>query len=282
MTTPARANRAFFALPAGPPETVTVRTCTYRLEKVFKHDFFAATCLYATDEATDVRRVVVKFSRQHGFLGWPMAWLGEYLSRREVKVYSRLKGVKGVPRFMGWVEQGGYAIQYIDGRPMDHPPAPPKGFFEALRRIFDDVHARGVAYCDANKRSNILIDEAGRPWLIDYQISITNGDEFGPFISWLIKPTFKHMCHKDIYHLYKHKRRMAPDELTDEEDELSRARTGLHALHRKLSKPYRTWRRNFLAKRYRKGQLTSPTAELEDHIQPEKDSWREDEENSDN
>jgi hypothetical protein len=280
MATPLRANRAFFALPSGPPEAVTVQTLTYRLTKVFKHDFFAATCLYETAEATDIPKIVVKFSRQHGFLGWPVAWLGEYLSRREVNVYRKLKGVVGVPRFMGWVEQGGYAIQFIDGRPLDHPPAPPKGFFEELRTIFDAVHARGVAYCDANKRSNILIDQAGKPWLIDYQISIVRNDKLLPPISWIVDASFRQMCRKDLYHLYKHKRRMAPDELTAEEDALSRWRSGLHGLHRKLSKPYRTWRRKFLAMKYRKGQLQSPTAELEDHIQPEKDSWREDTDNA--
>ena len=79
---------------------------------------------------------------------------------------------------------------------------------------------------------------------------------------------------KDLYHLYKHKRRLAPNELTPEEEILSRNRSGVHLLHRKLTKPYRALRRGFLKKQFAKGSLKSPTADLEDHHQPEKDSWR--------
>jgi len=82
------------------------------------------------------------------------------------------------------------------------------------------------------------------------------------------------MMGKDLYHLYKHKRRLAPDELTPEEDALSRKRSGVHLLHRKLTKPYRALRRGFLKKQFEKGSLESPTAALEDHHQPEKATWR--------
>jgi hypothetical protein len=79
---------------------------------------------------------------------------------------------------------------------------------------------------------------------------------------------------KDIYHLYKHKRRLAESELTEQEREISLHRTGLHALHRWLTKPYRAIRRRFLGDKYRKGKLVSPTSQLEDHYQPEKETWR--------
>jgi hypothetical protein len=72
----------------------------------------------------------------------------------------------------------------------------------------------------------------------------------------------------------KHKRRLAPNELAPEEEALSRRRTGLHALHRKLTKPWRALRRRFLRRQHASGRLKSPTAELEDHHQPEKATWR--------
>ena len=83
-----------------------------------------------------------------------------------------------------------------------------------------------------------------------------------------------YIAHRDIYHIYKHKRRMCPQCLRPEERELSLSRTGLHALHRKLTKPWRYFRRWFLRKQYETGRLRSPTADLEDHYQPEKDGWR--------
>ena len=51
--------------------------------------------------------------------------------------------------------------------------------------------------------------------------------------------------------------------------------TRLHdGLHRKLTKPYRRLRRAFLRKQHETGALQSPTADLEDHYQPEKETWR--------
>jgi hypothetical protein len=131
-----------------------------------------------------------------------------------------------------------------------------------------------VAYADANKRSNMLVAEDGRPFLVDYQIAIRRRDDLPWPLGWIVGTAVTYVARKDLYHLYKHKRRLSPDELRPFEDAVSRSRSGLHWLHRKLTKPYRSLRRMFLHKRYVKGALLSPTAGLEDHHQPEKDTWR--------
>jgi hypothetical protein len=219
---------------------------------------------------------VVKFGRTQGFCGLPMDWLGRFNRDHEETIYRLLAGVRGVPRWAGRVGEIGYAIEYIPGHPLDHAPAPPAGFFDRLREVMDAIHARGVAYGDANKRSNILIGPGDQPFVIDYQISLRRRDD----LPWPLRPLIARVCdylrQKDLYHFYKHKRRMAPQELTAEEDELSRHRSGLHLLHRKLTKPYRSVRRRFLKGQAEKGQLISPTAALEDHHQPEKATWRPD------
>jgi hypothetical protein len=84
----------------------------------------------------------------------------------------------------------------------------------------------------------------------------------------------RYVADRDLYHLYKHKRRLAPAELTPEEGALSRQRGGLHALHRAVTTPWRSVRRWFLRRQYEKGALVSPTGQLEDHHQPEKATWR--------
>ncbi len=267
-------NAQMFALPKGPPQRVTAAGETYALTKVFKHDFYAATCLYESP-AADVRKIVVKFGRCGDFCGLPMAWLGEWFARHEGSIYAALAGVQGVPRWLGRVECGGYAIEFIEGRPLDHQPPPPKGFFDELRELFDAVHGRGVAYCDSNKRSNILIGPDDKPWLIDYQLSFTADGWPWPIRS-LRRAAFDYMCGKDIYHIYKHKRRIAPDELTDEELAISRQRKGVHKLHRKFTKSYRAVRRGFLKQQHQSGKLVSPTQSLEEHDQPEKATWRKD------
>lgn len=266
-----------FALRVPPPEMLEIGGKCYRLRRVFKHDFWAATCLYeidGPDKECVFRRIVVKFGRMQGFWGLPLSWVGTFLRRREELLYAAVKDIKGIPRWVGPVGRFGYAIEYIDARPLDHPPAPPEGFFDRLREIFDTIHSRGVAYCDANKRSNILIGPAGEPYLIDFQISIRRRDELPPPLRTMVGRFVDYMQQKDIYHLYKLKRRTCPDELTADEEALSRHRTGVHLIHRKLTKPYRVLRRWALHRLHAAGRLASPTESLEDHYQPEKESWR--------
>ena len=275
-------NTQMFALPQPPPQTLRLAGRNYRLAGVFKHDFFAATCLYelsaapsgASSVAAAHDRIVVKFGRSQVFVGLPMDWYARLMRDHEEAIYRRLGGLAGVPKWVGRVEPLAYAIEHIDGRPLDHVDVPPEGFFDRLREILDAVHARGVAYCDANKRSNILVTPAGQPYLVDFQISMGRRDDLPWPIRSIAAAIVRYFARRDIYHLYKHKRRLCPDRLRADEEALSRHRSFLHVVHRKLTKPWRHLRRWFLRGQYQAGRLQSPTADLEDHHQPEKEAWR--------
>lgn len=268
-----------FALSDSPPEELQAAGAAYRLTRVFKHDFWAATCLYETSAECGVRsagvpKIVVKFGRAQDFCGFPLEWTGKLLADHEEAIYAALDGLVGVPKWVGRLSPTCYAIEYIDAQPLDHLDAIPPGLFDRLRTVFDEIHARGVAYGDANKKSNILVTADGKPVLIDFQISLRRRDDWVWPVRNILRHVISYLQAKDIYHLYKHKRRLAPEELTEAEELLSRKRTGLHALHRKLTKPYRSLRRGFLQRQHTEGRLQSPTAELEDHHQPEKATWR--------
>jgi len=267
-------NTQMFALPKPPPETVKVAGCAYRLVHVFKHDFFAATCLYEAIAPAEIPRIVVKFSRTQPFCGVPLDWLGRLMRRHEEDIYRALADIEGVPRRVGRVDEASYAIEYVDAAPLDHLDVPPPGFFDRLLGVFGAIHARGVAYSDANKRSNILADAAGRPFLVDYQIAFRRRDDWPWPVRPLLALAVRYVQRSDIYHVYKHKRRLSPHEMTATERDLSRRRGLLHTLHRKLTTPWRRFRRRFLRKQYQAGRLESPTADLEDHPQPEKATWR--------
>jgi len=274
-------NTQMFALRRPPPERIELAGADYQLVRVFKHDFMAATCLYelvdwASAEVgrSAVPRVVVKFARRQPFCGFPLAWAGQVLRRNEQRIYGALRGVRGVPRWLGCVGESGYAVEYIECRPLDNAPPPPPGFFDELRKLFDAIHACGVVYVDSNKRSNILVGDDGRPYLVDYQISIRPREGLPWPLRAIVQAAVNYMAAKDIYHLYKHKRKLCPDALTDEEERLSHPRGWLHMLHRGLATRYRTVRRWFLRRQLRKGALVSPTEAIEDHHQPEKESWR--------
>ncbi len=266
-------NPRLFALPEPPPLQLTVAEEPWRLVRVFKHDFFAATALYASP-ADPTRRIVVKFGRSHSFLGLPLAWLGRWMRHREQRLHERLDGIEGIQRWLAPVGAGAYALHYVEGVTLDHLEAPlPPGFFDRLRELIDAVHARRAAYCDLNKRSNILLQPDGRPALIDFQISVA----YDPAAAWPVRLWTRlwlgALQRHDLYHLYKHKRRLAPDALRDHERALLR-RGPLLRLHRLLSTPFRRLRRQYLSRLHRKGELISPSAHLEDHHQPEKATWR--------
>jgi hypothetical protein len=267
-------NTQMFALKDGPPASVDVDGGRYVLKRVFKHDFWAATCLYSpADEGGGGKAIVVKFGRDHSFCGLPIGFYGRWLAAHERAIYARCRGVRGIPRCLGAVGDSGIAIEHVDAVPLDHVERAPEGFFEALREVFDAIHARGVAYCDGNKKSNILV--AGtRPVLIDFQIAIATRDDLPWPLRAVVAAAVRYMSRKDLYFLYKHKRKCGIEPLTAEEKALGARPVGLHRLHAKLTKPYRALRRRFLRSRHESGLLTSPSAEMEDHYQPEKETWR--------
>ncbi|MDY7009972.1 MAG: hypothetical protein SVV80_04385 [Planctomycetota bacterium] len=306
-------NTQLFALPAPPAAEIRVGGVAYRLLRVFKHDFFAATAMYEAIGSTGslpvwvspvapsgttsvplvdscgmpsasgtgetpvppvIPKIVVKTYRAQPFFGLAMDWLGRFSREHEKAIYEALEGAAGVPRFLGCVGPTGLAVEYIDAVPLDHLDKPPAGYFDRMRQILDAVHARGVAYVDANKLSNMLVSHDGSAHLIDFQIAIRRRDDWPWPMRAIAASLVRYLQGKDIYHLCKQKRRLAPDELTDEEEKISRRRGMWHRLHRKITKPYRAVRRDFLRRRYRAGKMESPSAELEDHHQPEKQTWR--------
>jgi len=267
-------NVQLFALPGPPPQDIVIGGGRYRLLRVFKHDFFAATTQYQAIGPAKPSRIVVKFYRTQPFCGLPMAWAGRLSRDHEMDIYAALAGLSGVPRLIGPVGQTGLAVEHVEAVPLDHLPVPPAGYFDRMRAVLDAVHQRGVAHVDANKRSNMLVGPGGEAYLVDFQIAIRRRDELPWPLRVVLARLVEYFQRKDLYHLYKQKRRLAPEELTEAEEALSRQRSGWHWLHRKLTKPYRAIRRRFLRRQYRTGRLVSPTARWEDQPQPEKDTWR--------
>ena len=272
-----RTNTQLFALGRPPPAQVVVHGRRHELAKVFKHDFFAATALYVAAERGDgPDRLVVKFGREQGFCGLGGRWLGRLLLRREQRFHRRADGVVGIQRWVARLSETSYALEYVEGRTLDTFGAPPGGatFFDALRATLTALHARGAAYCDLNKRSNIVVTPDGQPVLIDFQVAVACDERASPLRRWWLRKWVLYLQRMDLYHLYKHKRRMIAGHTTPQEQAISRRRGRLIRVHRTLTTPLRRLRRAFLTRQHRKGRLVSPSAKLEDHNQPEKATWR--------
>lgn len=101
---------------------------------------------------------------------WVRAWLGPWLLRREERAYRALEGHPAVPRLLGRLDRLALVLEYRPGQRMSRKLAGrvPLGFVAELEAAVAGMHARGVAHLDLRHRSNVMVDEAGRPVLIDF------------------------------------------------------------------------------------------------------------------
>ncbi len=241
MAQPPPADNFLQAFPAGLPGRFTCAGRRFEFVRQFKHDFFAATGEYASP---DGRRVVLKLQRTRPFFGLPLQWLGAWLTRHEAALYRDLADVDGVPALVGFHGPTGFVHDFAPGDQLRRDVPVSDTFFDELTELLREVHARGIAYVDLNKRQNILVGEDGRPCLIDFQISFRLGRRGGAISRWLLGTLQEH----DWYHLAKHKRRCRGDLMTEAEIAASYEPTGLLSLHRRLARPYFRVRRWILKK----------------------------------
>jgi hypothetical protein len=231
-----------YALPSGAlPQHVTCAGVDYRLIRTFKHDFFAATGLYDGPAG----QAVLKVNRVGDFFGIPMRWAGEFLGRREIHLYRRAQDLPGVPALLGVYGPTGLMHAFVPGHPLGRDEAVSDTFFDELDALLAALHARHIAYVDLNKRQNILMGDDGRPYLIDFQISLhlpPTGWRRLPPIRWLLA----RFQQADRYHLLKHKRRLRPDLLTDEERRVVDRLSIWIRLHRWIARPLTQLRRRIL------------------------------------
>ncbi len=227
-----------------PPAQVEVDGQTYQRVTVFKHDNWAATALYESGDA----RIVCKFNRAVSLLGLPLGWLGRWLAYREAWMLKHLADVPQVPDLCGPVLVDGrrarnaVAHPFVPGRPLCRYQTADAAFFQELTDVVQALHAKGVAYVDLHKRSNIIVDDEGRPHLIDFQISVARPrgwwGRVGPW-AW----TFNMLCASDRYHLAKH---VAQAALADGDQVPQIPRPWWIRLHRSIAVPFRTLRRRLL------------------------------------
>ena len=223
------------------PEYVILKQTEYRLEQVFKHDFWAASGLYANGTG----RVVLKIYRQQDLLGLPMKWLGRWLARREMYFYSQLQDLPGIPGLLGKLDDNGFIHGYVPGPTLLECPRNKidDGFFDRLADLMGSLHRRGISYIDANKRDNVIVATDGQPYLIDFQISWRPN---GWGCAGLSNRALRFMQRMDFYHLFKHKSRLRPDLMRPQEWQLRRNPGFWHRMHRIVAKPFRQFRRTTL------------------------------------
>ena len=222
------------------PEVLHVEGRALRLVRVLKWDFFAKTAEYRDETGG----ACLKVQKPATVLGIPFRGLGHMMTRHEAEMLEVLGGIAGIPRLMGRLGRFGVVHEWIEGVDLKHADGWPAAFFDRLAAMLAAVHARGVALVDLNKRENIIVGTDGEPGFVDFQLAYPHpGGTEGP---WDPRRAWLHLLQReDWYHFYKHKSRLAPEQMTDAEWPRAR-RSGWIALHRRVSRPLREFRRAIL------------------------------------
>jgi hypothetical protein len=248
-----------------PPSHVTVAGERIALERIVKHDSWAATAIYRD---TAGRSIVCKFNRTQPLLIIPLGWIGRGLARREAGFLRQLADVELVPKDLGDVSVDGrrlpnaIARTYIDGEVLLLTEKVMPKFFDELRELLRAIHAHHIAYVDLHKRENIIVSRGGRPYLIDFQVC------FGLSRRWpgnggLARFVLARLQEIDDYHVNKHHARCLPETLTPEEHARYLEPPPWIRAHRKIGVPLRTLRRRLLVLLGVRREGGSATSELE-------------------
>ncbi len=134
------------------------------------------------------------------------------LMARERRALRALAAVAGVPKL---VDDASLASapnparpmsravllrSWIDGEPLHRAESLPEDFFDHLDALVLRLHERGVCHNDLHKEQNILVDRAGYPWLVDFQLASCHAPGTRLWSS---------RAREDLRHVEKHRRRYA-------------------------------------------------------------------------
>jgi len=153
--------------------------------------------------------MVKDVQRRNFFLRWT---LGLWLIQQEWKIYSQLKGLKGVPQPAGRIDRFAFAMEFIPGVPIERGKIIPPSFFSDLDQVLKAIHSRGVVHMDLRHKGNILVSEQGEPFLIDFNSSFAFKEK-GILRRYLF-PLFRWV---DYGGFLKLKERASPSSMTLEE-----------------------------------------------------------------
>jgi predicted Ser/Thr protein kinase len=120
----------------------------------------------------------------------PLAFVGKRALMRENRVYSRLAGVRGVPRCYGLLDGTHLVLEHVAGESL-RTQAELKNrerFFAELLNSIEAMHAAGVAHGDLKRKNNVVVGPGEHPYIIDFGIARlrkTDSARGGPVFEWV-------------------------------------------------------------------------------------------------
>lgn len=228
--------------PSPLPESLTLEGESYEFEHQYKHDWLSAVGLYRGGSSS----VILKCYRARSLWGLPVQWLTRRMAERESRILRSAAAVPGVPRSFGTWQASGILHAYLEGHPLQPDEAVRADFFDTFDARLAAIHELGIAYVDLSKRDNLLVGEDGLPCLIDFQIAwqwpctgLFNALLPGFLGRWILS----RLQRADRHHALKHRGKVAPESITDEERQSLERPAFPIRVHRFLARPYQKWRR---------------------------------------
>lgn len=137
-------------------------------------------------------------------------WIARRLLAREARALAAADGLDGVPALLD-ASRDTAVRSYLEGQPMQLARPTDPAYFRAAKRLLRQLHRAGIVHNDLAKEPNWIVDAAGRPGIVDFQLAW-----FSP------RPgrTFRLLAREDLRHLLKHKRTYCAASLTRRESAL--------------------------------------------------------------
>lgn len=112
---------------------------------------------------------------------WFRQTAGRLLVRRECAAYRAAGGAPGLVPFLGRLGPFAMATEWVDARPLRESANGTIGaaVFDALGRIVEELHRRGVALGDLHHR-DVLVAESGAVFVVDLATAWVLGTRPGP------------------------------------------------------------------------------------------------------
>lgn len=101
---------------------------------------------------------------------WWIRWFGRLQISREIRAYTRLRGVAGFPALVGRIDADALAIEKVTGHQLAFAPdrfTEAETHMRGLRGAVDRMHRAGVAHLDLRGRENVLVRDDGEIVIVD-------------------------------------------------------------------------------------------------------------------
>ena len=141
---------------------------------------------------------------------WPVKKAGSLLVRWETYIYSKLKGIIGIPDVMQSPDAYTITTTFMGGHDLRAVGSKPdEAYFKNLEELIKAIHMQGVVHLDMRNRRNYGMDDEGMPYLVDFAASI-----YTPFKG----PLWSMLCRIDWMGYLKVKAKLNPMLLSLEEN----------------------------------------------------------------